>query len=197
MKLLAYCYGPVSVDKTRFTKSFLAENKDYKFIDLHKARKKITGSVIPSDKETELKLKNEIEEKCISFLIKEKPVLINGLFLNKESRINFLSSIQEKINTSFKKIAISFKTNNLTELFENNKKEKIFKDVSFDELRKQEGIFNKVSSSEEADLIIDEINFENSSCIKINTKLWGEDRIITCDNFKKLAEYFRCSTSFI
>lgn len=197
MKLLAYCYGPASIVKSDFAKKFLSENKNYKFIDLHKIRKKVTGSIIPKDREAESLLKDEVENKCVSFLERGYPILINGFFLNKESRLNFLSSIEEKINVSIKKIAIAFKSENLTELFENNKLEKAFKEISFDELRKQDGLFKKVSSSEEADLVIDEVDFSDLANIKINTKLWGEDRIITCDSFKKVSEYFRCSTSFV
>jgi hypothetical protein len=197
MKLIAYCYGPASADKNLFVKKFLSENKNYKFLDLHKIRKKNTGSILPKDKASELALKSEVEKKCLSYFEKNNSLLINGLFLNKESRIAFLSSIEAKVGCSIKKVALAFKPKNLSELLEKNQKDKIYKCISFDELRKQDSIFTKVSSSEEADLVIDEINFNNSPNIEINTKLWGEDRIITCDSFKKLSEYFRCSTSFV
>lgn len=197
MKLIAYCYGPVSVDKNLFVESFLSDNDNYKFVDLHKIRKKITGFILPKDKESELSLKEEVEKKCLSLLKKNDSILINGLFLNKESRLAFISSIEEKAGFSIKKVALAFKAGNLASLLEKNQKNKLFKDISFDELRKQDGLFKKVSSSEEADLVIDEVDFSDPANIKINTKLWGEDRIITCDSFKKLSEYFRCSTSFI
>lgn len=197
MKLIAYCYGPVSVDKAFFSKQFLLENHDYKFIDLHEIRKKNTGSIIPKDKESELNLKEEIEKKCLFHFKKNDSILVNGLFLNKESRLSFLSSVEKKSILPIKKVALAFKPKNLAETLEKNQKNKTYKNISFDELRKQEKIFTRVSSSEEADLVIDEIEFADSANIKISTKLWGEDRIITCDNFKKLSEYFRCSTSFV
>lgn len=197
MSLIAYCYGPVSVDKNLFVEKFLSENDNYKLLDLHKIRKKITGSVLPIDNKLELNLKEEIEKKCLSLLKKENSILINGLFLNRESRLVFFSSLEEKATSPFKKVALAFKSKNLTELMKKNQKNKIFKDITFDELRNQDRIFEKVFSSDEADLLINEVDFSDSSNIQINTNLWGEDRIITCDNFKKLSEYFCCSTSFV
>jgi hypothetical protein len=196
MRLLAYCYGPFSVEKNLFCKNFISENKNFKLIELHKIRKKITGSIIPRDKELELQVKKEIESKCLPLIDKGIPILINGLFLNKESRLAFLESIQKKSKNKFKKIALAFPTPNPIDSFEKSKNDKVLKELSFDSIRSQVSIFNKVLTNEEADLVIDEIKTD-SSPLKLSTKLWGEDRTISCDNFKKLAEYFRCSNSFI
>lgn len=197
MKLIAYCYGPVSTDKASFVKSFLSENSNYKFIDLLKIRKKNTGSILPTNKELELRLKDEVEKKCLSYFKKNNSVLINGFFLNKDSRVSFLSSIERKNGFPIKKVAIAFKPKNLTELLEKNQKINIYKNISFDELRQQNALFTKASCREEADLLIDGVDFNDLSNIKINTNLWGEDRIIACNGFKKLSEYFRCSSSFV
>jgi len=196
MRLFVYCYGPFSVEKNSFCKNFISENKNFKLIELHKIRKKITGSILPKDKDLELQVKKEIEDVCLPFIDKGVPILINGLFLNKESRISFLKSIQKKSKNNFKKIALAFPVSSPTEAFEENKKDKILKELSFDSIRSQVLIFKKVLTNEEADLVIDEIDTD-SKPLKLNTKLWGEDRTISCDNFKKLAEYFRCSSSFI
>lgn len=196
MRLLVYCYGPFSIEKNLFCKNFISENKNFKLIELHKIRKKITGSILPRDKDLELQVKEEIENKCLPLIDRGTPILINGLFLNKDSRISFLDSIQKKSKNNFKKIALAFQVSNPINTFEENKKDKILKELSFDSIRSQVSIFNKVSTNQEADLVIDEIDV-NSTPLKIATKLWGEDRTISCDNFKKLAEYFRCSSSFI
>lgn len=196
MTPLVYCYGPFSVEKNLFCKSFVSENKNYKLIELHKIRKKITGSILPKDKDLELQVKKEIEDKCLPLIDKGVPVLINGLFLNKEARLIFLESIQKNTCNNFKKIALAFPVSNPIDSFEKSKKDKILKELSFDSIRSQVSIFNKASTNEEADLVIDEIDID-SNPLKLNTKLWGENRIISCDNFKKLAEYFRYSNSFI
>lgn len=196
MTLLVYCYGPLSAEKNLFCKSFISENKNFKLIELHKIRKKITGSIIAKDKELELEVKREIENKCLPLIDKGVPMLISGLFLNKESRLAFLESIQKKSQNKFKKIALAFPISSLVDTFEENKKDKILKELSFDSIRSQVSIFSKASTNEEADLVIDKIDI-SSNPLKLNTKLWGEDRIISCANFKKLAEYFRCSSSFI
>lgn len=196
MRLLVYCYGPFSVEKNLFCKNFISENKNFKLIELHKIRKKITGSIVPRDKELELQVKKEIESKCLPLIDKGVPILINGLFLNKESRLAFLESIEKKSQNKFKKIALAFPTQNPVESFEKSKKDKVLKELTFDSIRSQVSIFNKVLTNEEADLVIDEIKTD-SNPLKLSTKLWGEDRTISCDNFKKLAEYFRCSSSFI
>jgi hypothetical protein len=196
MRLLAYCYGPFSLEKNIFCKNFISENKNFKLIELHKIRKKITGSIIPKDRELELQVKQEIENKCLPLLAKGVPILVNGLFLNKEARVSFLESIQKKSKNAFKKIALAFPVPSPVAAFEESKKDKILKELSFDSIRSQVSIFNKALTSEEADLLIDEIKTD-SNLLEISTKLWGEDRTISCDNFKKLAEYFRCSSSFI
>ena len=195
MSLFIYCYGPFSIQKNLFCKRFISENKNFKLIELHKIRKKITGSILPTGKDFELQVRKEFEDKCVPLLDKKIPVLINGLFLNKESRITFIESIQIKAKNKFKKIAVAFPFTNLTDQFEESKNEKLFKDISFDSLWAQVSIFNKALTSEEADLIVDEIDLD-SKPLKINTKLWGEDRIISCNDFKKLSEYFSYSNSF-
>jgi hypothetical protein len=196
MTLFVYCYGPFSIEKNLFCKNFIHENKNFKLIELHKIRKKITGSILPRDENLELEVKKVIEDKCIPLINKGTPILINGLFLNKKSRLAFLESIQKKTQNNFKKIALAFPTSNLIEAFEKIEKDKVFKELSFDSVRSQISIFNNASTSEEADLIIDEIDIA-STPLRITTKLWGEKRIISCDNFKKLAEYLRYSNSFI
>jgi len=195
MSLFVYCYGPFSTQKNLFCKNFLQENKNFKLVEFHKIRKKITGSILPINNELELQVKKEIEDKCADLIDKNASLLINGLFLNKKSRTILLDSIQNKTKNIFKKIAVGFPVLDTVEDFEKNQKDKSLKEVSFDSFRSQVSMFNPASTPEEADLLINKIDV-NSQSLEIDTRLWGEDRIISCANFKKLAEYFDYSTSF-
>jgi hypothetical protein len=196
MNFLTYCYGPFSVEKNVFCKNFAKENKNYNLIDTLKIRKKILGSFETSDPKKELELNNLIVGSCLSLLLNNKDVLVNGLFLNKKSRISLVSRMKENIISPLKITSIAFSTNNLSELYENNKKDKIFKDLTFDNLRAQDSIFSKASTAEEGDLLINKIEKSLNDEIEIDTKLWQEDRIIHCNNLKKVSEYINHANSF-
>ena len=128
MSILAYCYGPFSIKKNLFCNEFIKENKDYKLIELHKVRKKITGSIIPIDSKSEVLVKEKLEETLLNLFKKNINILINGLFLNKEARSLLIKSISLLSDQPIKKISIGFKSENLTELFDDNKKEKSYKE---------------------------------------------------------------------
>jgi hypothetical protein len=196
MTSLIYCYGPLSVDKNLFCKNFTSENKNYKSVDLLKIRKKHTGSIAPAAKEKELELNNLIINTCSSLLSQNKSIIVNGLFLNDKSRASFIDFVRKNSKSNFKSIAVAFPVKSLPELYEDNKREKIFKDVTFDHLRFQISNFTQASTLEEGDLLINKIENSEDKKIKIDTKLWQEDRVIYCSTFKKVSEYFKYATSF-
>jgi hypothetical protein len=196
MASLVYCYGPLSVEKNVFCKNFTSENKNYKLIDLLKIRKKHTGSIAVETKEKELELNNLIINNCSSLLIQNKNIIVNGLFLNEKSRTSFIDFVKNYSKVNFKSIAIAFPVKSLPDLYESNKQEKMYKNVTFDHLRFQITNFTQASTLEEGDLLINKIENCEEEKIKINTKLWQEDRVIYCSTFKKVSEYFKYATSF-
>jgi hypothetical protein len=195
MSLLAYCYGPFSVKKNLFCKQFVKENAEYKLVELHKIRKKIIGSYLPIDKKSEEGVKKEFEKTLLILINKKNKILINGLFLNKEARILFNNSIKNLTKEEFKIASVAFPAKNLVEIFEENKKTSIYKDMTFDQLRLQSSLFSLASDEQEANLLINEIDGDWSN-LEINTKLWNENRIIHCNSLKKVAEYILHGNSF-
>ena len=198
MSILAYCYGPLSTEKSLFCKNFSKSNTDFKLIEAHKVRKKITGSILPGDKSLEIKTIESIKEICINVLNsskKQNNILINGLFLNSQSRINLIESLADKVKVNFKKVAIAFIEDDATECFEKNKKEKELKEITFDIIRSQFLNFKMASTQEEADLLISKVE-EYGGRINLETKIWGKDSIINCDNLKKVADYIKHINSF-
>jgi hypothetical protein len=197
MSLLVYCYGPLSVKKNLFCKQFVKENAEYKLIELHKIRKKIVGSYIPIDKNSEELVKKEFEKICLTFLKKKTNFLINGLFLNQEARSILNNSIKNLTKNNLKIVSVGFPVKNLTDLFEENQKTIIYKNITFDQLRSQAALFSLACEKKEADLLINEIDDSSeSSYLELDTKLWEENRIIHCNNFKKVGEYFLYGNSF-
>ena len=182
----------MSVEKNNFCKSFVKANTDYKLIEAHKVRKKKTGSIIPKDKTLESEVRSLIKKQSLQELTK-KNILINGLFLNKESRIDLIAPIREKLK--IKVVAISFANKTLTDTHESNQKTKELNEISFDTLRSQFSNFKLVSTSAEADLIIDSIE-QDANLLNIDSKIWEKQSNIKCDNFKKLAEYIEHINSF-
>jgi hypothetical protein len=198
MSILAYCYGPLSTEKSLFCKNFSKSNTDFKLIEAHKVRKKITGSIIPGDKSLEIKTVEAIKEICINILNsnkKQNNVLINGLFLNKQSRMNLAESLVDKVKVNFKKVAIAFIDDDVTECFEKNKKEKELKEITFDTIRSQFLNFKMASTPEEADLLISKVE-EYGGRINLEAKMWGKDSTIACDNLKKVGDYIKHIKSF-
>ena len=53
MKILAYCYGPISDEKEFFCKQFIKENKDYEIVSSQDIRQKLTNEIFVKNKETE------------------------------------------------------------------------------------------------------------------------------------------------
>jgi hypothetical protein len=51
------------------------------------------------------------------------------------------------------------------------------------------------STQEEADLLISKVE-EYGGRINLETKIWGKDSIIACDNLKKVADYIKHINSF-
>jgi len=197
MSLLVYCYGPFSAKKGLFCQQFIKENVEYKLIELHKIRKKTIGSYIPIDKNSEQEVKKEFEKTCLASLKKNTNLLINGLFLNQEARIILNNSIKNLTKNNLKIVSIGFPAENLMDLFEENKKTPIYKNMTFDQLRSQIALFSPASEKKEADLLINEVGDSNGSpYLELDTKLWEENRIIHCSNFKKVAEYFLYGNSF-
>jgi hypothetical protein len=195
MSLIAYCYGPFSTKKNLFCSHFAKSNSEYKLIELHKVRKKTIGSYLPIDKKSEEEVKKEFEKNLLIFLNKKNKILINGLFLNKEARILFNNSIKNLTKEKFKIVSIAFPAKNLAETFEENKKTRLYKDMTFDQLRLQSSLFSLASDEQEANLLINEIDGDFSN-LEINTKLWNENRIIHCNSLKKVAEYILYGSSF-
>jgi len=200
MNIIAYCYGPFSIEKNLFCENFTKVNKDFKLIQPHLLRKKITGSILSTDKSIELELGKLIKSECLKILTsnkKQKNILINGLFLNKESRIALsqLFSPDEQKQHKTKKVAIAFIEKDLTQCFEDIKTKKEFKEVSFDILKSQFLNFKIASTEEEADILINNIE-EYGGRLNLDTKLWGKDIIIACDSLKKVAEYIKHTNSF-
>jgi hypothetical protein len=200
MNIIAYCYGPFSIKKNLFCENFTKANKDFKLIQPHLLREKITGSILPTSKASELKVVESVKAECLEILNskkKQKNVLINGLFLNKENRISlsklFFTEKQEKYQ--IKTAAIAFLERNITECFEDFKNIKKYKDITFDILKSQFLNFKTASTQEEADVLIYNIE-EHSDGFNVNAKLWGEDISISCNTYKKVAEYIKHTSSF-
>jgi hypothetical protein len=197
MSLLVYCYGPLSVKKNLFCKQFVKENTEYKLIELHKIRKKTIGSYTPIDKNSEQEVKKEFEKTCLALLKKKTNLLINGLLLNQEARVFLNNSIKSLTKNNLKIVSVGFPVKNLTDLFEENQKTIIYKNITFDQLRSQAALFSLACEKKEADLLINEIDDSSeSSYLELDTKLWEENRIIHCNNFKKVGEYFLYGNSF-
>jgi hypothetical protein len=196
MKILAYCYGPLSIDKDTYCESFVKENKNYSLVNCSDIREQISGTKFIKDKKTELQVRDEISNQCLKILnLKNKNVIVNGLFLNEESRINLIRSIQDPFKENIKKVAIGFLPASPTSTYEDLKNSKKFKDLEFDYLRKQFLNFKLAEKQEEGDVLIDKID-NYSDKFYLETKLWGGDERISCDNFKKIAEYIKYTNSF-
>lgn len=200
MSVLLYCYGPFSIEKNNFCNNFAEENKEYKLIQAHLIRKKITGTIIATDKLAELEVGKILKNECLKILSsnkKQNNVLINGLFLNKESRlaISQLVTLDECNKYKIKKAAIAFIEKDLTQCFEDIKAKKNLKGISFDLLKSQFLNFKMASTQEEADILINNIE-EYGGRLNLDTKLWGKDIIIACDSLKKVAEYIKYTNSF-
>lgn len=199
MSVLVYCYGPFSVEKSLFCKNFSKVNPEFKLIECNKIRKKISGSIAPGSKITELKTIQEINKICIDTLgssKKKNNILLDGLLLSKQSRLNLIESLTDNENIpNLKKVAVSFCAESATDCFEKNKDDNDLKNIDFDTIRSQFLNFKIASTKEEADLLISKIE-EYDGKIDLETKLWGKDSIINCDNLKKVAEYFKHINSF-
>jgi hypothetical protein len=196
MKILIYCYGPLSLEKDSYCNSFVKENKNYSLVSCSDIREKISGTKFIKDKKIELQVRDEVNNQCLKFLNqKNKNVIVNGLFLNEDSRLNLLKSIEESFKQTFKKAAIGFLPVSSTSTFEKLKDTKEYKGIDFDYLRKQFFNFKLAEKKEEADVLIDKI--ENySDCFYLETKLWGKEQRISCNNFKKISEYIKHTSSF-
>jgi len=199
MSILAYCYGPFSIEKNLFCKNFTKINNDFKLIEAHSLRKQITGSVFATDQSAEIEVGKLIRTECLNILNskkKQKHILINGLFLNKDNRISLCQLIKsDDSKNEIKKIAIAFIEKDVAECFEDFKNKKEFKGITFDMLKSQFLNFKIASTEEEADLLINTIE-EYGGRLNLDTKLWGKDTIISCDSLKKVAEYIKHANSF-
>jgi len=137
MNIVAYCYGPFSIEKNTFCENFAKINKDFKLIQPHILREKITGSIVPSDKSSELEVGKLLKNECLMVLNskkKQKNILINGLFLNKESRIALSELIlsEKQDSQQIKMAAIAFIEKDVAQCLEDLKNKKKYKDVTFD-----------------------------------------------------------------
>jgi hypothetical protein len=196
MKILAYCYGPLSTSKERYCNQFIEENSDYCKVSCHEIRSKISGTVYIKDKNTEIQVRDEVTSQCIKILNKKnKNILINGLFLNEESRISLISSIEKNFNDKLKKAAIGFLPTSSTSTYELLKNTNEFKDIDFEDLRKQFFNFKLAEKQDEGDVLIDKIENYGGK-YHLETKLWGKEQRISCDNLKKVSEYIKYTSSF-
>lgn len=197
MKILAYCYGPLSLKKESYCSQFIKENSDYCLISCHKIREKISGNKFVKDKSIEIQVTEQVNNECIKILNKKnKNVLINGLFLNKESRLNLINSIEKNFNKKIKKAAIAFLPTSSTSTYESLKNTKEFKDIDFEDLRKQFFNFKSAKKQEEGDVLIHKIENYGEG-FRLETQLWGKEEIISCSNLKKVSEYITFTNSFI
>ena len=99
MNILAYCYGPTCEEKELFCKEFIEENKDYQIVSSSKIRQQISGDIFVKNKETEEKVIEQLIEECVKTFTKNKKrknILINGLFLNQESRLKLINSLSDR-----------------------------------------------------------------------------------------------------
>jgi hypothetical protein len=200
MNIVAYCYGPFSIEKNIFCENFAKINKDFKLIQPHILREKITGSIVPSDKSSELEVGKLLKNECLMVLNskkKQKNILINGLFLNKESRIALSELIlsEKQDSQQIKMAAIAFIEKDVAQCLEDLKNKKKYKDVTFDILKSQFLNFKIASTEAEAHLLISNIE-EYGGRLNLDTKLWGKDTIISCNTLKKVAEYIKYTNSF-
>lgn len=196
MKIFVYCYGPISLEKDSYCNSFVKENKNYSLVNCSEIREKISGTKFIKDKKIELQVRDEINNECLKILNKKnKNLIINGLFLNEESRLNLIKFVEANYKEAFKKAAIGFLPSSSTSTFEKLKNTQEYKDIEFDYLRKQFFNFKLAETEEEADVLINKI--ENySDCFYLETKLWGKEQRISCNNFKKISEYIKYTSSF-
>lgn len=196
MKTLLYCYGPFSTEKDSFCEDFSSENKEYSIVSCCKIRKKISGSAIIKDKAVEIELKQSVINECINILNKKnKNIILNGLFLNEESRLDLLNSIDKIFNKKIKKVAIAFLPVSSTSTYEKLKEEKDFKDIDFEQVRNQFFNFKLAQKQDEGDVLIYQIDNYGGK-FHMQTKLWGKDERISCDNLKKVSEYIKYTNSF-
>jgi hypothetical protein len=189
--------GPLSLDKDSFCKQFVKENKKYSLVSCTDLRDKISGTKFIKDKKIEIQVRDAVANECLKILNeKNKNVIVNGLFLNEESRLNLLKSIQDNIEEKLKRVAISFLPTSSTLAYEKLKNSKEFKDIDFDYLRKQFLNFKPAEKQEEADVLIDNIEYYGEK-FYLQTKLWGKDERISCNSLKKVSEYINYTNSFI
>jgi len=196
MKILAYCYGPFSLKKESYCNQFIEENTDYSLISCHKIREKISGSKLAKDKLIELKVMEEVNNQCLKILNKKnKNLIVNGLFLNEESRLTFLNSIEKNLNFKFKKAAIGFLPTSCASTYEALKNTKDFKEIDFEDLRKQFFNFKLAKKKEEGDVLINKIENYGEK-FNLETQLWNKEEIISCKDLKKVSEYIKFTNSF-
>lgn len=192
MKLLIYCYGPLNFDKNKFCQLLAKADKNVVLIEGHKIRKKITKSLIPQEAESEKLVLDEIQKLSASLFEKNKTPLINDLLLSKKQRLSLLSECKKNKET-FKKVALCF-SGEANRIFEKNQKDRTLKTLSFDTIRSQTLQLKKASEKDEADLFVNEVSAQEDA-FKINARLWGEDRIISCKDYIKILNFFRFADS--
>jgi hypothetical protein len=196
MKTLVYCYGPFSLQKDRYCEQFIKENNNYSLVSCHQIRKKLSGSCFIKEKTVELKVISQVNEECLKILNKKnKNLLINGLFLTEASRMTLLNKISEGFDQEIKKAAVAFLPTSATSTLESLKETKDFKDVDFEDLRKQFFNFKLAEKQEEGDLLISKIE-KYSDKFSIEAKIWGKEEIISCTDLKKVSEFIKHIRSF-
>jgi hypothetical protein len=196
MKILAYCYGPFSTKKDSYCNQFVEENTDYSLICCHKIREKISGNKFIKDKLVEAQVRDQVSDQCLKILNKKnKNVIVNGLFLNEEGRLNLIDSVEKKFDDKIKKVAIAFLPTSATSTYESLKSTKEFKDIDFEDLRKQFFNFKLAKKQEEGDVLINKIENYGEK-FHLETQLWGREEIISCNNLKKVSEYIKFTSSF-
>jgi hypothetical protein len=196
MKILAYCYGPLSLKKELFFNQFVDENVDYIQVSCHKIREKISGNKFTKDKLLELQVMEEVNNQCLKILNKKnKNLIVNGLFLNEESRLSFINNIEKNFNNKIKKAAIGFLPVSCASTYEALKNTKEFKEIDFEDLRRQFFNFKLAKKQEEGDVLINKI--ENyGERFNLETQLWNKEEIISCKDLKKVSEYIKFTNSF-
>ena len=198
MKILAYCYGPISDEKEFFCKQFIKENKDYEIVSSQDIRQKLTNEIFVKNKETEKKVIEELVGQCIKIFTKNKKrknILINGLFLNEESRLKLINSLESNIDSDFKKVAIAFLPKSSISTYEILKNKKEFKNLDFEYIKKQFLNFKYAEKQEEADLLIQRIQNYNEK-FNLECYIWKKQEVIECDSFNKIAEFIKHINSF-
>jgi len=198
MNILAYCYGPTCEEKELFCKEFTEENKDYQIFSSSKIRQQISGDIFVKNKETEEKVIEQLIEECVKTFTKNKKrknILINGLFLNQESRLKLINLLELNITSSFKKVAIAFLPKSSISTYESLKNKKEFKNLDFDYIKRQFLNFKYAESKEEADLIIERIQNYNGK-FNLECCVWKKQEVVECDSFNKIAEFVKHINSF-